>query len=92
MAEEGVTEQELERAKTYLTGAYPLRFDGNERIANILVGMQLDDMPIDYVNTRNDMVEAVTLDDVQRVAAEVIRPEDLHFVVVGKPQGLDAGN
>jgi zinc protease len=92
MAEEGVTEEELERAKTYLTGAYPLRFDGNERIANILVGMQLDDMPIDYVNTRNDMVEAVTLDDVQRVAAEVIRPEDLHFVVVGKPQGLDAGN
>jgi zinc protease len=92
MAEEGITEEELERAKTYLTGAYPLRFDGNERIANILVGMQLDDMPIDYVNTRNDMVEAVTLDDVQRVAAEVIRPEDLHFVVVGKPQGLDAGN
>jgi zinc protease len=38
------------------------------------------------------MVEAVTLDDVQRVAAEVIRPGDLHFVVVGKPQGLDAGN
>jgi len=42
MAAEGVTEDELERAKTYLTGAYPLRFDGNERIANILVGMQLD--------------------------------------------------
>ncbi len=92
MAEEGVTEEELERAKTYLTGAYPLRFDGNRRIANILVGMQLDDMPIDYVNTRNDKVAAVTLEDVQRVAAEVIRPGDLHFVVVGKPQGLDAGN
>ncbi|MEE4120383.1 MAG: pitrilysin family protein [Paracoccaceae bacterium] len=92
MVEEGVTEEELERAKTYLTGAYPLRFDGNERIANILVGMQLDDMPIDYVNTRNDKVAAVTLQDVQRVAAEVIRPDDLHFVVVGKPQGLDAGN
>jgi len=92
IAEEGVTQDELDRAKTYLTGAYPLRFDGNARIANILVGMQLDDMPIDYVNTRNDRVEAVTIEDVQRVASEVFRPDDLHFVVVGKPQGLEAGN
>jgi zinc protease len=92
MAQEGLTEEELERAKRYLTGAYPLRFDGNERIANILVGMQLDGMPIDYVNTRNDKVEAVTLQEVQRVAERLIRPEDLHFVVVGQPEGLDASN
>jgi zinc protease len=92
MAEAGPTAEELDAAKTYLTGAYPLRFDGNERIANILAGMQLDDMPIDYVNTRNDRVEAVTLEDVRRVAADLVRPRDLHFVVVGQPQGLDAGN
>jgi zinc protease len=92
MAESGPTAEELERATTYLTGAYPLRFDGNERIANILVGMQLDDMPLDYVNTRNDKVRAVTLKDVQRVAAELMRPDDLHFVVVGQPQGLGASN
>jgi zinc protease len=92
MAESGPTADELERATTYLTGAYPLRFDGNERIANILVGMQLDDMPLDYVNTRNDKVRAVTLKDVQRVAAELMRPDDLHFVVVGQPQGLGASN
>jgi zinc protease len=92
LAEDGATAEELERAKTYLTGAYPLRFDGNARIANILVGMQLDDMPLDYVNTRNDKVRAVTLEDVQRVAAELMRPDDLHFVVVGQPQGLGASN
>ena len=92
LAADGITEEELARAKTYLTGAYPLRFDSNERIANILVGMQLDGMPIDYVNTRNDRVEAVTLDEVRQAAAELVRPQDLHIVVVGQPEGLDASN
>ncbi len=85
MATEGPSEDELSRAKTYLTGAYPLRFDGNGPIANILVGMQMDDLPLDYAATRNDKVNAVTLDDVKRVAARIMRPEDLHFVVVGQP-------
>lgn len=87
-AEEGVTAKELQNAKTYLTGAYPLRFDGNSTIAGILVGMQTIGLEPDYVNTRNDRVERVTLEDVQRVAAELMDPEGLHFVVVGKPEGL----
>jgi zinc protease len=90
MAETGVTEEELQIAKTYLTGAYPLRFDGNGRIANILVGMQMDDLPVDYVNTRNAKIEAITLDDIKRVAARILKPEALHFVVVGQPEGLDS--
>lgn len=94
MAEEGVTQKELEDAKTYLTGAYPLRFDGNSQIADIMAGMQLQRLPIDYIVTRNDQVNAVTLEDVNRVAAELLDPENLHFVVVGRPDGLDssAGN
>ncbi|MCC1492199.1 pitrilysin family protein [Cognatishimia sp. F0-27] len=91
MAENGVTEEELSAAKTYLTGAYPLRFDGNRPIAQILVGMQMDDLSPDYVVTRNDRIEAVTLDDVARVASEVLQPDALHFVVVGQPEGLDSG-
>lgn len=89
---EGVTEEELEAAKTYLTGAYPLRFDGNARIAGMLVGMQMDDLGIDYIATRNDKVEAVTLDDIRRVAKRIYRPEDLSFVVVGSPEGLETTN
>ncbi|WP_068119403.1 M16 family metallopeptidase [Tropicimonas marinistellae] len=92
LAAEGVTEEELESAKTYLTGAYPLRFDGNGRIANILVGMQMDGLTPDYVRTRNDKIRAVTLEDVRRVATELVDPEQLHFVVVGKPAGLTASN
>lgn len=85
---EGVTEAELEQAKTYLTGAYPLRFDGNATIAGILVSMQMQGMPIDYVVTRNDQVEAVTLDEITRVAERLFRPEDLRFVIVGRPEGV----
>ncbi|WP_411892118.1 M16 family metallopeptidase [Yoonia sp. SDW83-1] len=92
MAEEGLTPEELETAKTYLTGEYPLRFDGNSEIAKIMVGMQMIGLPPDYVINRNDYIEAVTLEDVNRVAAELLKPEELHFVVVGKPVGLDSTN
>ncbi|MBF9029568.1 insulinase family protein [Rhodobacterales bacterium HKCCE3408] len=88
IAENGVTEEELEAAKLYLTGAYPLRFDGNEAIAGILAGMQQDGMPMDYIIDRNDYVNAVTLEDVRRVAARLLKPDQLHFVVVGQPEGL----
>lgn len=87
MAEQGPSADELMRAKTYLTGAYPLRFDGNGPIANILVGMQLDNLPIDYIATRNDRVNAVSMEDIKRVAKRILRPEDLHFVIVGQPEG-----
>lgn len=87
--EDGVTEAELNDAKTYLTGAYPLRFDGNGPIANIAVGMQMEGLPTDYIANRNDMVNAVTLDDVNRVAQELMDPDSLTFVVTGKPEGLE---
>ncbi len=87
--DDGVTEEELRDAKTYLTGAYPLRFEGNRPIARIAVNMQMDGLPIDYIANRNDMVEAVTLDDINRVARERVDPEQLTFVVVGQPEGLD---
>jgi len=92
VAAQGITQAELDAVKTYLTGAYPLRFDGNGRIANILVGMQMDDLGLDYVKTRNAKVNAVTLDDVRRVAARLMDADALHFVVVGQPEGLESTN
>ncbi|WP_108860099.1 pitrilysin family protein [Ruegeria sp. Alg231-54] len=88
-ASEGVTQKELDDAKTYLTGAYPLRFDGNGQIAGIMVGMQMEDLPIDYIATRNDKVNAITLEEINRVASELLDPDGLHFTIVGKPEGLD---
>ena len=88
----GVTADELEAAQRYMTGAYPLRFAGNSNLAGILAGMQMRDMPIDYINTRNDRVEAVTLGEINRVAADLLSPEGLQFVVVGQPDGLEPTN
>ena len=88
IATEGVTEAELEGAKTYLTGSYPLRFDGNGPIASIMVGMQMIGLAPDYPQIRNAKIEAVTMDDVKRVAATLFRPDDLRFVVVGQPEGV----
>ncbi len=88
LATEGITAEELAATKTYMTGSYPLRFDGNSEIADILVGLQMDGFPIDYPATRNARVEAVTLDEVKRVAARLFQPDKLHFVVVGQPEGV----
>jgi zinc protease len=88
MAKNGVTKKELDDTKTYMTGAYPLRFDGNGTIASILVGMQILGLPSDYPAKRNARVEAVTLEDVKRVAARLLTPDKLFFVVVGEPVGV----
>jgi len=85
LAAEGVTAAELETAKRYLTGAYPLRFDGNAAIAGILAGLQVAELPITYIAERNALVDAVTLDEINRVAAELYQPEKLRFVIAGQP-------
>ncbi len=91
-ATKGVTAEELQAAKTYLTGAYPLRFDGNGPIADIMVGMQMQGLPIDYIATRNDKINAVTLESINKVAREILHPDQLHFFVVGQPVGLTSTN
>ena len=88
MAVEGVGETELADAKTYLTGSFPLRFSSSERIASILVAMQLDFLGIDYLDRRNGLIEAVTRDGVNRVARQLLDADKLTMVVVGQPEGL----
>jgi zinc protease len=90
MAAEGPSEQELADAKTYLTGSFPLRFDSTGALSEILVGMQIEGLGIDYLDKRNDYIEAIDLDDAKRVAAQLYAPEDLTAVVVGRPDGVTA--
>lgn len=88
MAAGEVSAAELEDAKTYITGAFPLTFTSTAKIARVLVSMQINDLGIDYLDKRNAYIGAVTLDDVKRVAAKYLRPDRLDIVVVGKPEGL----
>jgi zinc protease len=88
MADEGPTPAELDNAKKYLTGSFALRFDSNAKIANQLLWMLQEDMGIDYVDKRNALVEAVTLEDTKRAAKRLLKTDDLIITVVGKPKGL----
>lgn len=89
MRDEGVTPKELDDAKTYLTGSYPLRFDSNAKISEQLLGLQLENIGIDYIDRRNDLVRAVTLEDVNRTARELLNPDNLLLVSVGQPSGTN---
>jgi len=85
---DGVTADELAAAKTYINGSFPLRLSSNSKIANIMVSMQLFDLPVRYLNDRPGLIDAVTLDDILRVAQRLINPENMIVTVVGKPEGL----
>jgi zinc protease len=87
MADEGPTEEELAKAKAYLKGSYALNFDTSAKIANLLLQIQLDDLGIDYIKRRNELIDAVTIADARR-AAKRIAEGGLFVTVVGRPKGL----
>ena len=88
LGEEGPTEEELQTAKDYLLGSFALSLSSSPRISSTLLQLQLDDLGIDYMERRTELIEAATLEDARRVAAELLDPEALTVVVVGKPDRL----
>ncbi len=92
LAAEGPTEAELEGAKKYLTGSYALRFDSSSKIASQLLGIQLEGFGPDYIEKRNGLIEAVTAEDVRRVAQRILRMDALVVTVVGQPEGVTGTN
>ncbi len=86
---EGITESELEAAKTYMIGSFPLRFGSGRSIANLLVGIQSANLGIEYLDNRPGYIRALTLDHVNRVARTFFDPDRLTVVVVGDPAGWD---
>jgi zinc protease len=87
---EGVTEQELADAKTYLTGALPVSLDSSGSIANLLYSLQIDGLPRDSLDKRAALIAAVKAEDIRRVARRLLRDDAAVTVVVGKPVGLPA--
>lgn len=85
MAEDGVSAEELENAKTYLTGSYPLRFDSNAKIAGELLAIQQEKLGITYVEHRNEMINAVSEADIARVAKRLLSDKAPVVAIVGEP-------
>jgi zinc protease len=83
MAEDGPTQQELDEAKSYLKGSQMLALDTSSKLASALLQYQLDQLPIDYIEKRNAIVDAVTLDDAKKVAKR-LWGQGLLTVIVGR--------
>ncbi|NKD55240.1 MULTISPECIES: M16 family metallopeptidase [unclassified Haematospirillum] len=90
MAEDGVTEDELDAAKANLAGSWPLGMTSTGNIANRLYDWQAYDRSPDYFNVRNARLQAVTREDIKRVARRILDEKRLTFVIAGRPQGVES--
>jgi zinc protease len=79
----GPTPKELADAKTYLTGSFPLAFGSNVGITGQLSAFQRAGLPVGYLARRNDLINAVTVDDIKRVSKRLFNPAKLTVVVAG---------
>jgi len=90
LAEEGPSQKELDEAKSYLKGSQMLALDTSSKLASALLQYQLDRLPIDYIEKRNSIVDAVSLDQA-KAAAKRLWADGLLSVVVGRvPQAAAA--
>ena len=87
MANNAVSEEELEKGKRYLVGSYPLRFDTSTKIAGQLVQMQLEGYGVEWLVERNDRIRDVTLADAKRAAGALFGDGALSVVMAGRPVG-----
>lgn len=83
--EQGPTEEELIAAKKNIIGGYPLRIDSNSKILNYVVVIGYYKLPLDYLETFNNNVEAVTIESIKDAFKRRLSPDKLVMVKVGTP-------
>lgn len=84
--ENGPSEEELVAAKKNITGGFPLRISSNSKIVGYISMIGFYDLPLDYLDTFNDRINAVTVADIRDAFKRRIDPEKLAIVVVGNGQ------
>jgi len=89
VASNGLAQDEIDDARDYIVGSFPLRWTSSRATASGLVAIQLAGLPIDYVDRRGELFDAVTPDDIKRVAARLLDPANFLFVIVGQPDGIE---
>ena len=85
--EQGASEEELIAAKQNITGGFPLRIASNSKIVQYLAVIGFYDLPLDYLDTFNDKVNAVTVEQIRNAFRRRLHPERFVTVVVGPSQG-----
>jgi zinc protease len=84
----GPTEEELDKAKKYLIGSYALRFDTSTKIAGQLVNLQSEGFGVEYLDERNKLIGAVTMEDAKRASKRLFGDAKLLVTVAGKPERI----
>ncbi|KQP38437.1 zinc protease [Methylobacterium sp. Leaf104] len=82
---DGPSDEELQKAKDYLTGSYALGFDTSTKIAHQLVQIAFEGLGMDYIARRNDLVANVTQADIRRAGARTFADGKMLVVAAGRP-------
>ena len=82
MQETPVSTAELQAAKRYLIGSFPLKIDRQSEIVNFILQVQIYGLGLDYVDRYPGIIQAITAADVQKVAQEYLHPDALELVAV----------
>jgi len=85
---EGVTTEEISKAKAYITGALPLSMTSTTAIAGMVQNLRIDDRDINYLDQFADNINAVTAEDIIRVSERILTPEKITTIIVGQPTNI----
>jgi zinc protease len=80
----GPSEKELQSAKNYLVGSFPLQMSSNKSIAAIILNMGYYDLPLNYINTYLSKIESVSTADIKNAFLETVQPNNMLTVMVGQ--------
>jgi predicted Zn-dependent peptidase len=83
IGKERVSDKEIADAKSYLTGIFPIRLETQEGLTDQLVQIKMLNMPGDYLEHYRDRVQAVTGEEIQRVAQKYVKTDEAALIVVG---------
>ncbi|MEX2524276.1 MAG: pitrilysin family protein [Gammaproteobacteria bacterium] len=81
--QEGPSEKELMAAKKNITGGFPLRIDSNSDILGYVAMIGFYGLPLDYLDTFKDRVEAVTVEQIREAFRRRLDPDHMITVKVG---------
>lgn len=86
---EPVEAKELKSAKTYLIGSLPLSLTSTDKIAALLLSLQKSDLPINYLDQREEKIQNMTEDNILQLAKRLLDPDKFVTVLVGQPKGIE---
>jgi len=80
---QGPSKEELKAAKANLIGGFPLRIDSNRNLLSNIANMARNGLPLNYLDTWTQKVDAVTVEDIRRAFAAKLQPDKMVTVILG---------